>query len=375
MLPGDVTTARSLADVLASCLGAVHGESNTLRLPRVERAVVVLADGLGSAALRSRSGHARYLSSRLNRASQMNSGFPTTTAAALASLCTGTTPGKHGMVGYRVLDPATDRMFNQLSGWAGGPDPAVWQRSETLFERATGAGIPAFAIGPERYRDSEFSRAILRGSEYVGAKSISDRFDAARAVFDSGGKSLVYLYVPELDMAAHARGWESDTWTHELEALDSSVGRFGEGLRAGEGALVTADHGVLDVPAGSQVLFDQDPSLVAGVRHVGGDPRCLQLYLDDPAGAGAVADRWRESEAHRSWIATRDEAIAAGWFGDSVDTDVAPRIGDVLVAARSRIAYYDSREANQSARSMIGQHGSFSPEELKVPLIGLGDFA
>jgi hypothetical protein len=57
-----------------------------------------------------------------------------------------------------------------------------------------------------------------------------------------------------------------------------------------------------------------------------------------------------------------------------VDAEVAPRIGDLIVAARKRIAYYDSRAASQKGRSMIGQHGSWSPEETTVPLLRFGAY-
>jgi hypothetical protein len=61
-------------------------------------------------------------------------------------------------------------------------------------------------------------------------------------------------------------------------------------------------------------------------------------------------------------------------FGQ-VDAEVEPRIGDVIVAARKLIAYYDSREPNQSARQMVGQHGSLTDEELRVPVIRAGAFS
>lgn len=66
-------------------------------------------------------------------------------------------------------------------------------------------------------------------------------------------------------------------------------------------------------------------------------------------------------------MVSRSEAIAAGWFGE-VDPSVLPRVGDVLVAARSAIAYYDERTATPQSLAMVGQHGSFSPEERRVPL-------
>jgi len=377
ILPVGYASKRSLADVLPSCLAAVGGQKNALGLAPVERAVVILVDGLGAHALRERAGHARFLSLRLTKATTITSGFPTTTAAALASLCTGTTPGIHGIVGYRVLDPERDAVFNQLSGWADGPDPAVWQRSATVFQRARSAGLDASAIGPERYRDSAFSAAVLQGAHYVGARSIEQRFRAARDVLDRGGRGITYLYVPELDVASHAHGWESERWLRALEDVDAQVSWLARSLRRGEGALVTADHGSLDVPAASHVFFDRTAGLIDGVRHVAGDPRCLQLHLEPGAPAEAartLADRWLAAEGHRAWVATRQEAIDAGWFGPSVDDVVRTRIGDVLVAARGRIAYYDSRESNDSGRSMIGQHGSLTAEEQAVPLIGIGDF-
>ncbi len=72
---------------------------------------------------------------------------------------------------------------------------------------------------------------------------------------------------------------------------------------------------------------------------------------------------------------TRAEAIAAGLYGPQVDAEVAPRIGDVLIAARGTVAYYDDRLADKKAQKMIGQHGSLTDQERIVPLIRLGAFA
>ncbi len=377
MLPAAFTSRLSLAAVLTSSVDALCGAANPLSLGGVDRVVVVVIDGLGAHSIRARSGHARFLANRLTKTSTIDAGFPTTTAAALATLCTGTMPGRHGLVGYRVLDTANDRLVNQLNGWDAGLDPATWQRSETVFKRAAGLGIRTFAIGQPRYRDSGFTQAILRGAEYVPAKTVADRFEAARRILLDPGPSLTYLYVSELDTIAHASGWESSAWTAALESVDAELAALNGLLGRRDGLLVTADHGVIDVPATSHVLFDTVPELVDGVEYIGGEPRCLQLYLADRSDASAdgLAAAWREVEGERAWVATRTEAIESGWFGGAVDAEVLPRIGDVLVAARRRIAYYDSRDQQQSGRNMIGQHGSLTPEEMRVPLIGLGAFA
>jgi len=378
MLPAPKTDRISLADVLPSCVAALTGSSNRLGLPPVNRAVVLLADGLGAEQLRQRAGHARTLTAALTKTAVMDSGFPTTTAAALATLTTGERPGQHGLVGYTALDTGNDRVINQLSGWDDKLDPATWQRVETVFESASARGVRSVAVGPERYRDSGFSQAVLRGAEYISARSIHDRLDAAREWMDAPGDAgLLYVYVPELDMAAHARGWEAPEWTDKLETLDGAVKTFSALLRAGEGLLVTADHGMVDVPQHAHVLIDTEPELLVGIRHIAGDPRCLQLHFDPDLSSDqrdALVARWREAESERAWIATRAEAIAAGWFG-VVAPEVENRIGDFLVAARKNIAYYDGRTATPSARAMVGQHGSWSTAELKVPLLRFGAFA
>jgi hypothetical protein len=99
----------------------------------------------------------------------------------------------------------------------------------------------------------------------------------------------------------------------------------------------------------------------------------LHLYAE-PGAAESVVARWKDAESGRSWVLSRAEATAAGLFGD-VAPEVLPRIGDVLVAARSGIAYYDDRLDDKGAQRMVGQHGSLTDEERTVPLIRLGAFA
>jgi hypothetical protein len=376
MLPGLSDDRLSLADVLTSSLAALGSAGNRLGFAPAHRVVVVLVDGLGAAALRARTGHARTMTSAAGPT--IDTVFPTTTASALASLATGELPGRHGMVGYSVLDAANERVVNQLSGWDDRLAPETWQRASTVFEQAVDSGLAAVAVGPVRFADSGFSRAVLRGAEYRAGASIADRFEvAARWLREPGPPGLLYLYVPELDMIAHARGWESPEWTERLEVVDAELRTLLTGIRSTDAVLVTADHGIVDIPATAHILIDTAPELLEGIRFVAGEPRCLQLHFDPSLSGAAVdaaVDRWRDAESGRSWVATRDEAVAAGWFG-AVAEEVAPRIGDLLVAARKNVAYYDGRTANERSLAMIGQHGSWSPAELQVPLLRFGAFA
>jgi predicted AlkP superfamily pyrophosphatase or phosphodiesterase len=368
-LPSARARRFGLADLLPNCLQAMDGRRGPLGLLPVTHAVVLVADGLGSTALEARAGHARTLASRLTAASVVSSVFPTTTAAALATLTTGTPPGQHGLVGYTALDAANDRVVNQLTGWDDDAMSSDWQRMPTLFETADAAGVTPIAVGPARYAESGFTRAVLRGAEYRAGATIAARLARAHEAL-AGPPALIYVYVPELDTASHAHGLESPNWLAALEQLDAAVARFAPTLGPAHGMLVTADHGVIDVPHEAQIVVDAQ--LLRGVRHVAGEPRCLQLHLEPGESADQHAERWRASEGSRAWVATRAEAIEAGWFGE-VAPEVLPRIGDVLVAARKRVAYY--ADPDDRGRKMIGQHGSLSPDELNIPLLRFGAFA
>jgi len=373
MLPAPRSDAASLADVLVSAFAAVSGSSSALSLPPSRSAAVILVDGLGMSVLRARAGHARRLLAAIPaRGGTIDAGFPTTTASSLATLTTGLPSGQHGMVGYTAFEPERDRVVHQLGHWPADLDARRWQSAPTVFERAREQGIDAVVVGAQRYRDTAFTDAVLRGARFVSAPSIAQRIDTTLDLLSGSEHRLVYTYVPELDMAGHATGAESDRWWTLLEELDGALGAL-SGLPRDSGVLLTADHGMIDVPERGRLIVPSDSELWHGVRHVAGEPRCLQLHLESTNDREGVLERWRAAESGRSWVVSREEAVDAGWFG-AVSPTVLPRIGDVLIAARARVAYYDERTATPRSLAMVGQHGSLSSEETRIPLARWGAF-
>ena len=371
-LPVDPSGARSLTGVLPQVIGSLSGRPDWFA--PVSGAVVFVVDGLGSLNLRARSGHGRFLTDSSSRSDTARSVFPSTTATALTSLLTGADAGVHGIAGYRIRVPGTDDIVNQLRGWeTDGLDPHSWQRAEPLLEREALGGRPCFVVTKPEYAGTGLTEAILRGGRFIPGDDLDARVAAAVDAVASNPGALVYLYAPELDGAGHKHGWESDAWAAELEHVDDAARSLAAALPAGVGALVTADHGMVDVPRHRHILLGDGDGLTDGVRHIGGEPRMLHLYAEDGA-ASAVAAAWTDAESARSWVLTRDEAIEAGLFG-VVDDSVRERIGDVLIAARAGVVYYDDRLSDKRAQKMIGQHGSLTDAERVVPLIRLGAFA
>ena len=370
-LPADPPRTRSLTGVVPQMLAALEGTSEWFA--PATSVIVFVIDGLGTHNLSARSGHARFLSGAGAKKDVARTVFPSTTASALTSLLTGARPGEHGIVGYRVRVPGTDDVVNQLRGWDTGDLEPSWQRTEPFTARLAAAGRPSFVVSKGEYAGTGFTNATMRGAQFVASEDIGQRVRIAADLAARHPGSFVYVYVPDLDAIGHKRGWQSDEWVAALERVDAAARGLSDALAPGTGAVVTADHGMVDVPRHRHVLLTDDTDLVADVHLIGGEPRMLHLYAE-PGASDAVLARWRTAESQRSWVLSREEAIDAGLFG-AVQPDVAPRIGDVVVAARAGIAYYDDRLDDKGAQRMVGQHGSLTSEERTVPLIRLGAFA
>ncbi|MHA7245528.1 alkaline phosphatase family protein [Arthrobacter tecti] len=355
----------------AAALG-LPGFVNALDLPVARRVCVVLVDGLGAALLRQRSGHAPFLRGFLDSARKIGSVFPSTTAAALASLGTGLPPGQHGLVGYDVLDPAQGKVVNMLGGWDANVEPARWQPHSTVFERIA-ADVPVTSVGLPRFDNSGLTRAALRGSTYVAGSTPQARVEAVCSALAASEQALVYLYLNDLDKTGHRSGSASPEWGERLEDLDRSMRSLAAKLPPHTLFLLTADHGMVDVERRSRIDYSAERRLTDGVAHTAGEPRMVHLYTDPDltrSGRESLLQSWREAHGSRAWVLTRAEAISAGLFG-SVGPGVEARIGDVLVAAREPVAFYDTRRVPASALEVVGQHGSITRAEREVPLLTL----
>ncbi|GAB3601909.1 alkaline phosphatase family protein [Microbacterium aureliae] len=367
-LPADPSGSRSLTGLVGEMAAALDGESTWFGPAR--SAIVFVVDGLGARNLSARAGHARFLSRAAGRRATARTVFPSTTASALSSLLTGRGVGEHGIVGYRARIPGTARAANQLRGWDTGELPEGWFRSTSHTEGER----PFFAVSKAEYQGTGFTAVTLGGARFHGVDDLEERVATAADLAATTPGSLTYLYTPDLDALGHRLGWESDEWTAALERVDAAAADLHRRSGTEVGVVVTADHGMVDVPRHRHVLLGDGDGLTDGVMLIGGEPRMLHLYAEPGAEAG-VLERWRGAESHRSWVMSRDEAVGAGLFGQSVAPEVRARIGDVLVAARGGIAYYDDRESDKGPQRMVGQHGSLTDEERVVPLIPLGAFA
>ncbi|WP_061962227.1 alkaline phosphatase family protein [Demequina flava] len=334
-----------------------------LGLPRARHVVVVLLDGLGHHLLEARRGHAPFL--RSIESGTITTGYPSTTASALALLGTGQPAGRTGMTGYSARNPRTGTLANLVS-WEGAYPPEEWQRQPGILQQGADAGVAVTTLGQRRFAGSGLTQAALHGGTFVGAETLSERIEVALRAARKPGVS--YCYWGEIDAAGHKHGWESDQWVAALEDADRELQILARSLPRGASMVVTADHGMIDTTGGRVWNVEDVPALRDSVDLVAGEPRALHLHLTPGADPTAVALRWQDVIGESGVVATRDQARQAELFG-VMDPEVDDRIGDVVVAMASNATIVDSRTQSERSRALIGVHGSLTPMELDVPLL------
>ena len=330
------------------------------------RELLFLIDGFGFDTLATYADVMPTMSRMFNHG-LIQTAFPSTTATSLATLTTGEMPGAHGMLGYTVQVPRSGgRLLNALK-WDERVDPENWQPVETLFQRATAAGINVTHVAAKRYENSGFTRAVFRGAQYKGANVVTDLISETKAALQAT-PSFVYLYVNDLDTAGHSDGVGSDKWIAALSMIDQMVSALMKEVPRGTRIWVTSDHGMINVE--EKIVIGVDNPLMQGVSVVAGEPRARHIYLESDSlqARAETASLWQEYLQEKALVLTRENAISTNLFGSDVSPDAFDRMGEVIAIARGGLVLLDADRVDKEG-AMVGHHGADSDIESQVGLL------
>jgi len=338
--------------------------------------VLLVLDGLGRLRLDEALADGRVTGLGTSQhAATLTTVFPSTTAAALTSLQTGTPPGVHGMAGYTLYLPAQRCVANMITWKATGgvepvvplPEPRSFLNGANIYRRLHAHGVESTHISRNVFAGSPLTEAQAHGVPFAGHRSLAELVKQIRTHAARPGRRFIFGYWDGFDALGHAYGSESDACDLELRLIDLALG---EGLldpladEADDVALIiTADHGHHEIPAERRIDLAEIPGLVERWSHrPTGEQRAAGLRLTD------AADRQRIEQHVGDRMAVLDvqAAIAAGLFGrGELHPELLARVGDTLLLARddSSVAYPGSSQQS------IGGHGSLTAAEMLVPLL------
>ena len=330
-----------------------------------EQVVLFVIDGLGWLQLKERSHMAPALSNMIG--GPITSVVPTTTATALTSITVSAPPAAHGIVGYKlVVQGEAGREVMNVLRWRTPSgdvrqtvDPAAFQPIIPF------GGRPVPVVSKAEFNGTGFSTAHQRGAALAGwVQPSSLAVDVHRLVAE--GAPLVYAYYEGVDKVAHFHGF-GDHYDAELIAVDRIVADLLDSLPAGVALAVTSDHGQVDVGPRARAL---DPRLAGEIEMASGEARFRWLHArSDVAGSvESLAALAGDIYGGEAWVATCDEIEAGGWFGGPLTPVVRARLGDVAVVPFEPVGYLAPSETAEPL--LVCRHGSLTPEEMFVPLLG-----
>lgn len=366
MLPSVPKSQGRLSDAYLSAYLALTTASNPLKLPVKKSYLVILVDGLGTYNIKVGAGHAPFLNKKLLTSKSMFAGFPSTTTSSLTSLATGVPNGTHAVIGHRVYDRRIEQNINYLHDLGVELEPRDYQELETISERAGSQGVTVSTIGPAEFDRSGFTMATMPNAGYVAARDFSDRFAKALKILATPN-TLTYLYFPELDQIAHRFGINSTRWLNALEELDAELAKFSRSIPTTAGVVLTADHGVIDVPAERHVYLDEYQCL-DDLEQIGGDPRVGFLYF--PVGTDLVEKLIGIEQALGNVCdaVTMDQLVEAGWL-EKLSASAKLVAPDLVLLPKSDRVVFHRKFTKARSLLLVGQHGGMSQAEWEVPLL------
>lgn len=315
---------------------------------------MVVFDGLGRQQVER---HPAAAPLREAVAGSLTAGFPTTTTTSMATLVTGMAPAEHGVIGHIVHLPGVAEAVNVLkwvtpAGERVDHEYASVLPPSNIWERLSSAGIEPITVQPGPFTGTPLSRLLYRGCRFEPAWSVEELVKATIDV--AGPNRLVMTYFPEVDVAAHVDGQDSDAYRLALEKAAGIWETLAWRLPEEVGLIGTADHGLIDYRPQDKILIrDRRYDLLRFF----GDPR--SVYVSGP---GHLIDEL----AAETGAESVDVGRLRRWLGGApAHPDLEKRLPDrLLLAPPGKVLLprvFDKR--------LIGYHGGLEPEEIEVPLL------
>jgi len=323
----------------------------------VSAVVLLVVDGLGWNQLGQRPRVAPVLSEM--EGGPVTTVAPSTTVTALTSIVTGTAPGEHGLVGYRI--DVGGQVLNALRWSTTRGDARSVIVPEEFQQVQPFLGQRPVVVQNAMFAGSGFTRAHLQGVRHSGWRTFPTLAVEVRRAL-AAGEPFVYVYYDGIDRIAHEFGF-GEHYDAELAGVDRLVTELMMSLPRGAALVVTADHGLVDCSTGKVELEDAVKRLV---DRQSGEARFRWLHAE-PGRSRELLKAAMASHGHQAWVWSAEQLIDEGWLGPVV-TDVArSRLGDVALVARGINWFLDPADGGRI--TLIGRHGSLTADEVLVPML------
>ncbi len=377
-MPRDWTRRRLLQATLASGAAALPGAPHIARAADLpQRSIIVMCDGFG---LEYFDGSAMPTLTAWAAAgvyARAQAVMPSVTNCNNASICCGTWPSRHGIIGNSYFDPAT--------GTEEYMEDAKLLLAPTIFERARAHGVRSALLSAKK----KTTGLLNKGTDITLTAEQPDRdwevrlgkappiysreinywlFSAALDILRNRPE-IGLLYIHTTDYPMHMWPAEAPESQEHLSRLDELLAEL-KATAPDAAVLVTADHGMnfksrcwdlekalqeRGSPIRIAISAERDKYL-AHHQGMGGTAWVHLLVPHDEARVGALLGEFEGVER----VLTRVEA--AGEFGL-----MASRLGDLVVIGDRDTVFGNLDTAMEVLPKGFRTHGSL--HEMNVPVV------
>ncbi len=356
-----------------------------------KQVLVILVDALGYKQLRRwiADGHLPFWQTQIEAGHlfPLTSICPSTTASALTSIWTGSTPSQHGVIGYEMwlwqLGMSINNIFHMpaffegdMGGLSrGGFNPQTFLGIDPIGTHFKKWGIDTHAVMPSHIIGSGLSRMHLNDATFHGYSSESDMWMKVRQLLINPNprRQFVYAYWSVVDTLSHRYGTYAEVGLDSFTNFSNSFERLliekvnkrkpGDTL-----VLLTADHGSVTTPVDENYNLVNHPELR---KMLVIPPTCearLPFLYTKNGQDETVRDYFEKTWPGKFKLINREQALQMELFGKGApNPDLDNRIGDLVAVVTDSEAYlWWPNKLNH----MAGRHGGLHEDEMLVPLLG-----
>ncbi len=323
------------------------------------------------------------------RVSPLTAVFPTTTAAALTTFYSGTTPQEHGLFEWFVYFPELGKIIATLpfSLPGGKPDsllneginPDILYSGKTIFQTLGEANVISYSFINRLYANSSYTRLISRGSMVIPYNNGSDLMTKLSSAVNSFSKqSFYYVYWDRLDHSAHEFGPDSKEYLKELQNISFLIKKLLEKLNQKNKEetilIITADHGEINIDPQRTIFLNKIKGINDFLKlNPGGqpilpfgNPRDLFLHVKEEKLNECKKFLENNLEKKAEVILTK-ELIERGLFGIGKPSGrFLERVGNLAVLPTdNNTVWY--QYPNVLYPNFLGHHGGLTEDEMLIP--------
>ena len=358
----------------------------------VDNVILLLCDGFGYNEWKRQSGQGFVGAvSKKGSVRPMTTVFPSTTAAATATVSTGLTPQEHGLPEWFVYMEELGEIIVTLPFTRAGEsgrdtlvksfNPRALFDGPTVFQKLREAGVHSVSLTGRGLANTAYTTVSRTGSDVAAYNTASDLSVSLRRLVErSRGRNFFYAYWSWVDTLEHIYGPNTDETGVEASIISHALqegflSKLERSAAKRAMVIIVADHGQINIEPEKTLYMNRWGRLVKALRRspsgkpipTWGSARDAYMWVDEDRLDDTEAYLQGKLEGVASVLKTED-AVKEGLFGINRPTrKFRRRIGNLMILPHgTKTVWY--RYKKGESLDMRGHHGGLHPDEMTIPL-------